>query len=362
MKNFICLVIFFVGIVNHSFSQSKKKQIEALNHRLDSVMRVVQNERETNSQKVSTLELKIGQLKGEISNMQETIRQNERIIDEKDKAIQESQKTINALKDSMSTLQMELTKLKPAPIEEVKESIPVVAQSGNYKTVSIGSQVWMTKNLDVETFRNGDPIPHAKTEEEWKKAAENKQPAWCYYDNDPANGAKYGKLYNWYAVNDPRGLAPAGYHVPSDAEWEILENHLGGDEVAGKKMKSKSGWESYEEDIYCSNCKNWNNEYRRKRACDVCKDTRVIGKKMVSGNGTNSSGFSGLPGGYRNYNGTFYDIGTNGYWWSSTEEVCKMCSWDSGVSGCRTLTSDIRRWNPTLNNKEKGLSVRCLRD
>ena len=87
------------------------------------------------------------------------------------------------------------------------------------QTITIGTQVWMTKNLDVATFRNGDPIPQAKTDEEWEKAGENQQPAWCYYDNDPANGAKYGKLYNWYAVNDSRGLAPVGYHIPSDAEW-----------------------------------------------------------------------------------------------------------------------------------------------
>lgn len=76
------------------------------------------------------------------------------------------------------------------------------------QTVTIGTQVWRTKNLDVATFRNGDSIPQAKTNEEWEKAAENQQPAWCYYNNDPANGAKYGKLYNWYAVNDSRGLAP----------------------------------------------------------------------------------------------------------------------------------------------------------
>ncbi|MFZ9583254.1 MAG: fibrobacter succinogenes major paralogous domain-containing protein, partial [Crocinitomicaceae bacterium] len=111
----------------------------------------------------------------------------------------------------------------------------------NAQTVTIGTQVWMTKNLNVSTFRNGDPIPEAKTDEEWKKAGENQQPAWCYYDNNPANGAKYGKFYNWYAVNDPRGLAPEGYHVPTDAGWTQLSDYLGGEDVAGKKMKSTSG-------------------------------------------------------------------------------------------------------------------------
>jgi len=101
-----------------------------------------------------------------------------------------------------------------------------------------------TKNLNVSTFRNGDPIPQAKTVEEWKKAGENQQPAWCYYDNDPADGEKYGKLYNWYAVDDTRGLAPKGWHVPSNAEWTILTDYLGGMNVVGigTKMKSKTGW------------------------------------------------------------------------------------------------------------------------
>ncbi len=116
------------------------------------------------------------------------------------------------------------------------------------QTVTIGTQVWMSKNLDVAKFRNGDPIPEAKTDEEWYKAVKNKQPAWCYYENDPANGAKYGKLYNWYAVNDSRGLAPVGYHIPSDAEWTQLTDYLGGRDVAGGKMKSTTGWKAPNKD------------------------------------------------------------------------------------------------------------------
>jgi len=97
-----------------------------------------------------------------------------------------------------------------------------IAVQAQVPTVAIGKQVWMTENLNVDTFRNGEAIPHVKTNEEWIKAGENKQPAWCYCDNDPANGAKYGKLYNWYAVANARGLCPAGWHVPSDDEWTQL--------------------------------------------------------------------------------------------------------------------------------------------
>ena len=192
-------------------------------------------------------------------------------------------------------------------------------QGGSTKEVSIGKQVWMSENLNVDKFRNGDPIPEAKTEEEWKKAGENKQPAWCYYDNDPANGARYGKLYNWYAVNDPRGLAPKGWHISTDAEWTKLSDYLGGADLAGTKMKSKSGWKV--------------------------------------NNGTNSSGFSGLPGGYRDENGTFYIIGLSGYWWSSTE-----FNTDGDGALFRFLdypNGDVYRLGSI---REKGMSVRCLRD
>ena len=221
------------------------------------------------------------------------------------------------------------------------------------QTVTIGTQVWMTKNLDVATFRNGDPIPQAKTVEEWRAAGDNKQPAWCYYNNDPANGAKYGKLYNWYAVNDPRGLAPVGWHVPSDGEWTTLTNYLG--EQAADKLKSTSGW-YVTEDIACANCASWNQEYRNKVPCHICKDTRVIGKKKVSkGNGNNSSGFSGLPGGYRYYVGAFGPIGKYGYWWSSTED-------DTGSAWYRGLDYYSGSVVRSFNYKKSGFSVRCLRD
>jgi len=186
------------------------------------------------------------------------------------------------------------------------------------QTVTIGKQVWMTKNLDVATFRNGDSIPHAKTNEEWTKAGENQQPAWCYYHNDPAKGVKYGRLYNWYAVNDSRGLAPTGWHIPSDAEWTKLTDFLGGEAVAGKKMKSKSGWKE-------------------------------------NGNGTNTSGFSGLPGGARYSGGSFFNVGYDGYWWSSTENNTSH-AWSRNLN---YSSGFVFRYS---NYKLNGFSVRCLRD
>ena len=193
-----------------------------------------------------------------------------------------------------------------------------ISSFGFAQTVTIGTQTWTVLNLDVATFRNGEIIPEAKTDEEWSAAGINEQPAWCYYENDPKNGTKYGKLYNWYAVNDSRGLAPTGYHIPTDEEWTVLSTFLGGEDVAGKKMKSTSGWNNYV-------------------------------------NGTNSSGFSGLPGGYRNYHEDFFNVGDEGYWWSASE-FFHLLTWSRELG---YYYSDLSR---RFKYKDFGLSVRCVRD
>ena len=191
--------------------------------------------------------------------------------------------------------------------------------SKEFKEVTVGNQVWMAENLNVNEFQNGEPIPEAKTEAEWRKAGENEQPAWCYYDNNPANGEKYGKLYNWYALNDPRGLAPEGWHVPSNEEWKVLTENLGGAYQAGKKMKSITGWHNDD-------------------------------------NGTNESGFSGLPGGYRTSNGAFYSDGKKGSWWSSSN--------DFRVARFLFLDYDYGRGYVYggRESKRRGLSIRLLND
>ena len=94
--------------------------------------------------------------------------------------------------------------------------------------IKIGNQTWMKNNLDVITFRNGDSILYAQTNEEWEQARFAQQPAWCYFKNDPDNGSKFGKLYNWYAVNDHRGLAPKGWKIPSDSDWTQLAHNTKG--------------------------------------------------------------------------------------------------------------------------------------
>jgi hypothetical protein len=96
-----------------------------------------------------------------------------------------------------------------------------------YKSVKIGNQTWMESNLNVKTFRNGDAIPEAPTERDWKKAQLQTHPAWGYYNDDPANGDKYGLLYNIYALYDSRGLAPEGWDIPSEKDYKELINYFG---------------------------------------------------------------------------------------------------------------------------------------
>ncbi len=192
-----------------------------------------------------------------------------------------------------------------------RPTIPITASE-----VKIGTQIWMTKNLNVSRYRNGDLIPQVTTQE-WANLSSG---AWCYYYNDAANGPIYGKLYNWYAVNDPRGLAPTGYHIPSEAEWITLTTFLGGDNVAGGKLKATILWSA--------------------------PNTAA----------TNSSGFTGFPGGRRDGNGIFSFNSYIGNWWTSSESglskaLSRGMSYSHGAAG----SSDFA-------TKDYGYSVRCIKD
>jgi uncharacterized protein (TIGR02145 family) len=355
MKKHFLILFLIIFSFSNSFGQSKKEQIEELNYRVDSLVRILGSERSSIKQQKASLEQQIVDLNNSITKLKAQALIDKNSLKTKDEAIvkaaSENAQLSTALKeknDSLNLVLADLVKLKP-PVKVVPV-IPVVDNKGPIKGVAIGSQVWMSTNLNVSTYRNGDVIPQVQDKDTWDKLTTG---AWCYYENNAANGTKYGKLYNWYAVNDARGLAPAGWHIPTDQEWTVLENSLGDD--AGKKMKSTSGWESWTEDITCSNCKTWNTEYRRKKECNVCQDTRVNGKKTYSGNGMNSSGFSGLPGGYRYFNGYFFSVGNNGYWWSASEN-------NESDAWYRLLYYDDSNLSRFNYAKKYGISVRCVRD
>jgi uncharacterized protein (TIGR02145 family) len=186
------------------------------------------------------------------------------------------------------------------------------------ESVKIGTQIWTSRNLEVSTYRNGEPIIYVSTPVEWLDAARKGEGAWCYYNYDPKNGEIYGKLYNWFCVKDSRGLAPSGYHIPSNLEWSLLSEYLGGEKIAGFKMKSTSGWSN-------------------------------------GGNGDNRSGFNALPGGGCGSNGYFDSITDYGNWWSSSEDRTNS-AW------LRYLNFNSTVVDIGLSDMYSGFSVRCLRD
>lgn len=120
----------------------------------------------------------------------------------------------------------------------------VIDIDGNiYQAVKIGKQLWLAENLKVIHYRNGDPIQHIIDDIQWHNGGFG---AYCNYGNDQTNATIYGCLYNWYAVNDKRNICPSGWHIPTEAEWTVLVNYLGGDSIAGGKMKEAGTihWES----------------------------------------------------------------------------------------------------------------------
>lgn len=252
---------------------------------------------------------------------------------------------------------------KMAPIskslmEKLKKAL-LTAESKNIEddSVEIGGQIWIQRNLDVDCFRNGDLIQEAKSNEDWQKAADEEKPAWCYYDNDPANGKKYGKLYNWYAVNDPRGLAPEGWSIPTTEEWEILRDELGENYIT--KIIDCADW---------LDCPDW----------------------IENSDEINDSGFSGLPGGGRMVNGGFYnyikkeylyfyefdlfkrsrrdrnELGKDATWWTSSEcfdyELPGVTKKE--MAKCFMINDflfELLMGNSNIREKGKGFSVRCIK-
>ena len=190
-------------------------------------------------------------------------------------------------------------------------------EGNTYNTVQIGTQCWSQSNLKVSKYRNGDNIPTGLSNSQWGSASSG---AYAIYDNNTSNNTLYGKLYNGYAANDSRGLCPTGWHVPSDTEWASLITFLGGSSVAGGKMKSTTGWNS------------------------------------PNTGATNSSGFTGLPGGGRLGGGVYGDLGNVGHWWSTT--IIGSAGW----AWYRSLNTSFNSVANNSNPQAYGYAVRCLRD
>ncbi len=197
-----------------------------------------------------------------------------------------------------------------------------------YDLVEIGGQCWFADNLATDHYRNGDPIPTGLDNNTWQNTTTD---AYAIYNNDPTNDATYGKLYNWYTTVDTRGLCPTGWHVPTDCEWMYLEGSLG---MAVEEQELSVGGRGTNEGGALKATTNWNSP---------------------NTGATNSSGFTALPGGYRNRSGVYDGIGSYDLWWSRTD-------FNSNFAWTRVLSysnSDVGRG---LNDKPFGFSVRCVRD
>jgi uncharacterized protein (TIGR02145 family) len=191
-----------------------------------------------------------------------------------------------------------------------------------YKTVTIGTQTWMAENLKVSKYNDGTVIPNIIDNTQWSNLDTG---AWANYNNDASNNAKYGKLYNGYAVsltmNGNKNICPTGWHLPNDDEWTILTDYLGGESIAGGKMK----------------------------------EVGIASWYTPNTDGTNSSLFTALPGGYRNFNGNYNYVGNSGYWWAGEMEG-NSYSWFRNLNYYNGVVKRSNYYN------NYGFSVRCVMD
>ncbi|MCB9194219.1 MAG: fibrobacter succinogenes major paralogous domain-containing protein [Flavobacteriales bacterium] len=192
-----------------------------------------------------------------------------------------------------------------------------------YPIVQIGSQCWLAENLRTSRYRNGDQIPNVTNDSIWSSLSTG---AWCFYENNGTYDAMYGKLYNWYVASDTRGVCPLGWHVPTDPEWSLLCDSLGGSNVAGGAMKTTGTIEG--------SSGLWH---------------------MPNAGATNSSGFSGVPNGYHYTAGYFSGFGYYSGYWTTSE-------YSAGVAWYRNLNYQVESVYQGYGNKKDGLCIRCLRD
>ena len=207
------------------------------------------------------------------------------------------------------------------PVGKFEECIKDI--DGNvYKTVKIGTQKWMAENLKVSKYNDGTVMPNVTDGTQWSNLTTG---AWAYYNNDVANNAKYGKLYNWYTVspttNDNKNVCPTGWHVPADSEWNVLTEYLGGAGIIG----------------------------------GIMKEVGIISWEDPNMNATNSSLFTGLPAGSRGYNGSYTNIRQTGNWWSTT-------AGNTDFVWYRYLQFNNDLLDRSYFYKSFGFSVRCLKD
>ncbi len=205
--------------------------------------------------------------------------------------------------------------------KDEKDTVPITVTDvdGNvYHTVTIGTQTWMVENLKTTRYRNGDPIPHVNNNADWNQIP---TPAYCSYNTSGYAADTFGRLYNWYAVAEGAALAPEGWHIPTDADWQLLITYLGGEAGAGGKLKEAGNT-------------HW-----------LTPNTGA----------TNTTGFTALPGGVRSGSGVYQEKGTAGYYWSATE-------YSANYAGYVVFSNSNADAHNTGTIKMQGFSVRCIKN
>jgi len=223
-----------------------------------------------------------------------------------------------ATKVYVDNLEQKIDRLSWILIDPINRGLLKDIEGNDYYTIKIGTQIWMTGNLKTTKYNDGTAIPLVTSNTNWSALS---TPGYCWFSNDSTvNKATYGAIYNWYTINTGK-LCPTGWHVPTDADWTSLTSYLGGEVVAGGKLK----------------------------------ETGITHWQPPNIGATNESGFTALPGGNRSISGAFGSIGYNSGWWSSTES-------STTAAPCRTLNYDASNVGRGDLLKMVGLYVRCLRD
>ena len=229
--------------------------------------------------------------------------------------------SLNTIGANITSINAQIAILNQQYADLLAKINAIQSQFNGIPTVVIGTQTWTQKNLDVSLFRNGDLIPLITDPKVWDTLT---TPGWCYYNEDPALDLTYGKIYNWAAVNDSRGIAPVGYHIPTDAEWNTLATYLGGDSTAGGKLK----------------------------------ETGTVHWNSPNTGATNSTNFNALPAGSRSTVGPYNSLGIITAWWAIPTNNSRVSAWEIWYNG-NSLIHDTAPNVPTYTG---GWSVRCIKD
>lgn len=346
----------FLVIVSSCFGQSKQEQIDLLTKQIDSLKRV-NFEQELILKKV-TYDKDELQKKADLDQRQQqnTIQLLEQKLSQlaylssldaaEEKRLYHQIDSLNSL--IIQSKNKTIKTLQGPKSDSIVQSYAVheSAPANFYISVRIGTQQWMTQNLNVFTFSNGDTLPQALSLEEWENAYTHKKAMWCYPNFDTTSTNKSSKLYNWYAIKDERGLAPNGWHISTEEDWNKLQQFAG--PTIGQTIKSTNGWSDFEQQVLCPHTLSEDSV----NTCDLCQGTGFVSSGLKSGNGTNQLGFNAVPLSYLS-DKQFQGTGDQLAYWVKTDTNEKAIL-------IHHFSSELHLHELPL--KAQGFAVRCLKN